>query len=218
MDDREKNKFVNSIIDMYPTQSDRIVELVENADMQKVDGTQKSDVPTPTDDVPSIISSEQEKIADMLEMNIEGLSTEEVDNQFRIALRQSNDLTDDEFNTILGYLEKSTNVVMDDSPVQNQRSLLSDDVFVQGAANKAAYFDQQRKTAGSDFLKLIGADKESVRKRIISRAEKYLAGERNTFTSSEFNKWAKATKGLEVTDIKKNQRRALVKEFLETLK
>lgn len=298
MDDREKNKFVNSIIDMYPTQSDRIVELVENSDMQRVDGTQKSDigflgpvknnvtggtmtelsmgvemdgkevllplmVPTLTkeeinflannnvvgnpsivpqsikdkaiaharkrisenkspfmtsDDAPTITSSEQEKIANMLEMNIEGLSTEEVDNQFRIALRQSNDLTDDEFNTILGYLEKSTNVVMDNSPVQNQRSLLSDDVFVQGAANKAAYFDQQRKTAGSDFLKLIGADKESVRKRIISRAEKYLAGERNTFTSSEFNKWAKATKGLEVTDIKKNQRRALVKEFLETLK
>ena len=215
---KDRHGFVSSIIDQHPDMSDRIVELVENANMQRVDGTQKSDVSTPTDDAPSITSSEQQKIADMLEMNIEGLSTEEVDNQFRIALRQSNDLTDDEFNTILGYLEKSTNVVMDNSPVQNQRSLLSDDVFVQGAANKAAYFDQQRKTAGSDFLKLIGADKESVRKRIISRAEKYLAGERNTFTSSEFNKWAKATKGLEVTDIKKNQRRALVKEFLETLK
>ena len=224
MDDKEQSKFINKIIDMYPTQSDKIVELVENANMQRVDGTQKSD------DVPSITSSEQQKIADMLEMNIEGLSTEEVDNQFRIALRQSNDLTDDEFNIILGYLEKSTNVVMDDSPVQNQRSLLSEDVVeddqkrgvqvglnrINPGVNPQAAKDFRRRT--NALLTLIGADKESVRNRIIRRAEKYLAGETSTFTSSEFNKWAKATKGLEVTDIKKNQRRALVKEFLETLK
>lgn len=290
---KDRHGFVSSIIDQHPDMSDRIVELVENANMQRVDGTQKSDigflgpvtnnvtggtmtelsmgveiegkevlvplmVPTLTkeeidflanndvegnvsivpqsikdkaiaharkrmsenkspfmtsDDAPSITSSEQQKIADMLEMNIEGLSTEEVDNQFRIALRQSNDLTDDEFNTILEYFSNK--------PVQNQSKTVAgqvDSIFVEGARRRQEAFAKDRATAGSDFLKLIGADKESVRNRIIRRAEKYLAGETRTFSSSEFNKWAKATKGLEVTDIKKNQKRALVEEFLETLK
>ena len=105
--------------------------------------------------------------------------------------------------------------------VQNQSKTVAgqvDSIFVEGARRRQEAFAKDRATAGSDFLKLIGADKESVRNRIIRRAEKYLAGETRTFSSSEFNKWAKATKGLEVTDIKKNQKRALVEEFLETLK
>lgn len=67
-------------------------------------------------------------------------------------------------------------------------------------------------------LKLIGADEESVRNRVIARAEKYLAGETPMFSSTEFNKWLKEIKNIKATDLDKKDKPRYVKEFLELLK
>ena len=173
------------------------------------------DVPAdiPTDDVPTTITTEQKNITDMLEMNIQGLTSEEVDNELRNVLRQSTDLTDDEFNAILGYFNNR--------PVQNQPRRVTgqvDPIFVEGARRRQESFAKDRETAREDFLKLIGADSESQKERQLNKAEKYLSGERNYYNSTPFRRWLETTKGINSLRIEENEKRKLVSEFVEFLK
>jgi len=179
-----------------------------------------TDIPTddvsadiPTDDVPTTITTEQKNITDMLEMNIQGLTSEEVDNELRNVLRQSTDLTDDEFNAILGYFNNR--------PVQNQPRRVTgqvDPIFVEGARRRQESFAKDRETAREDFLKLIGADSESQKERQLNKAEKYLSGERNYYNSTPFRRWLETTKGINSLRIEENEKRKLVSEFVEFLK
>ena len=149
----------------------------------------------------------------MLEMNIQGLTSEEVDNELRNVLRQSTDLTDDEFNAILGYFNNR--------PVQNQPRRVTgqvDPIFVEGARRRQESFAKDRETAREDFLKLIGADSESQKERQLNKAEKYLSGERNYYNSTPFRRWLETTKGINSLRIEENEKRKLVSEFVEFLK
>ena len=60
-------------------------------------------------------------------------------------------------------------------------------------------------------------DKESTRKRVIKKAEKYLENPKSFFSSSTFSKWVKETKGIEAYKIKKEDKPKAVEEFLEFL-
>lgn len=199
--------------------SDNIISNVVDEDdsVPNVSPTITSDdVPAdiPTDDVPTTITTEQKNITDMLEMNIQGLTSEEVDNELRNVLRQSTDLTDDEFNAILEYFNNR--------PVQNQpkRRLPGQvaPIFVEGARRRQESFAKDRETAREDFLKLIGADSESQKKRQLNKAEKYLSGERNYYNSTAFRRWLETTKGINSFRIEENEKRKLVSEFVEFLK
>ena len=76
------------------------------------------------------------------------------------------------------------------------------------------------KRMGEDSVslgKLLGMDKESTKKRVIKKAEKYLNNEISTFSSSIFSKWVKETKGIEAYKIKKEDKPEVVEEFLDFL-
>ena len=64
---------------------------------------------------------------------------------------------------------------------------------------------------------ILRMDKESTRKRVIKKAEKYLENPKSFFSSSIFSKWVKETKGIEAYKIKKEDKPKAVEEFLEFL-
>ena len=163
------------------------------------------------------ISLSQQEMVDKFGIVSKGRSPEEIDDMLRTMLRQGNDLTNEEFDTLLNYFTVKQIPVTSDSLLE--KPIPSD------ASSKYISQVKERLKKGQvesmemvEPLKLIGADEESVRNRVITRAEKYLAGETPMFSSTEFNKWLKEIKNIKATDLDKKDKPRYVKEFLEFIK
>ena len=78
--------------------------------------------------------------------------------------------------------------------------------------------EEKEKQERVPLLKVLGLDKESKRNRLIKNAEQFVDGKRFSFISPEFSRWLKSTKGLNITEVKKEDKPELVSEFLEFLK
>jgi hypothetical protein len=77
-----------------------------------------------------------------------------------------------------------------------------------------------RMAEGSVSLaQIFRADKESTKKRVIKKAEKYLENPQGSvgFRSNLFTKWVEETKGIKTYQIKKEDKPEAVEEFLEFL-
>tara|TARA_B110000977_G_C11083960_1_gene493906 strand:+ start:2527 stop:4512 length:1986 start_codon:yes stop_codon:yes gene_type:complete len=77
-----------------------------------------------------------------------------------------------------------------------------------------------RMAEGSVSLaQIFRADKESTKKRVIKKAEKYLENPQSSvgFRSNLFTKWVEETKGIKTYQIKKEDKPEAVEEFLEFL-
>lgn len=184
--------------------------------------TETVEVPSETttsssQDKQKLISTSQKEMVDKFGIVTEGLSSEEIDDMLRTMLRQGNDLTNDEFDTLLNYF------TVKEIPVSSG-SLLEKPVPSDASSKYISQVKERLKTGQVESMKmvppleLIGADEESVRNRVIARAEKYLAGETPMFSSTEFNKWLKEIKNIKATDLDKKDKPRYVKEFLELLK
>ena len=163
------------------------------------------------------ISLSQQEMVDKFGIVSNGKSPDEIDDMLRTMLRQGNDLTSEEFDTLLNYF------TVKQVPVSSG-SLLEKPVPSDASSKYISQVKERLKTGQVESmemvepLKLIGADEESVRNRVIARAEKYLAGETPMFSSTEFNKWLKEIKNIKATDLDKKDKPRYVKEFLELLK
>jgi len=163
------------------------------------------------------ISLSQQEMVDKFGIVSKGRSPEEIDDMLRTMLRQGNDLTNEEFDTLLNYFTVKQIPVTSDS-------LLEKPIPSDASSKYISQMKEELKTGKVKPmtmvppLKLIGADKESVRNRVIARAEKYLAGDTPMFSSTEFNKWLKEIKNIKATDLDKKDKPRYVKEFLEFIK
>ena len=106
-----------------------------------------------------------------------------------------------------------------ETPTVSSPSLLSpNNTLSSEEMNKR--MDEGISKMGEDSVSLaqiLRMDKESTRKRVIKKAEKYLENPKSFFSSSIFSKWVKETKGIEAYKIKKEDKPKAVEEFLEFL-
>jgi hypothetical protein len=100
---------------------------------------------------------------------------------------------------------------VDDTKVTTFGSILDKDF-------RKPFEEEKEKQERVPLLKVLGLDKESRRNRLIQNAEQFVDGKRFSFISPEFSKWLKSTKGLNITEVKKEDKPELVNEFLEFLK
>tara|TARA_B100001939_G_scaffold273894_1_gene241826 strand:+ start:1414 stop:3252 length:1839 start_codon:yes stop_codon:yes gene_type:complete len=117
-------------------------------------------------------------------------------------------LIQNELDKILDMKQKGK---VDETKVNTFGSILDKDF-------RKSFEEEREKQERVPLLKVLGLDKESKRNRLIKNAEQFVDGKRVSFISPEFSRWLKSTKGLNITELKKEDKPELVSEFLEFLK